>query len=382
MHSPDFQSWMRLLMSKDNSVLWILLLIAVCALGYWVHKRAVEAKSRAERAKRDAELAQLDDESRFMPLPAIEQAVEIADPVEIDSLLEGESEAVAARALALLTAPTSVSIEGNDDLPRYLGKAPPVPGQLPVPAETPAEAPAPAAAAPRPTPPQEDIPATIAVAMPRGFLERHGDSIPVLKDAIASDSVAAARKPGALQPMPASPAAPAASAAALPVALPLAPAAPADEPKVPVRDLVLTWYEARGYRAKAVSVRFRPIELELRHHTDPARTYAFVVARERMTSVRAATLLKMAKAAGQTRLLVAAEFGADPFEAREIRRMGVRVFDEYAIRQELDKVDLRIAAKIIAVARSRNLARLKSAGAPGPAPARAKAQASEVPAGA
>jgi hypothetical protein len=377
MRLTDFTLWYdRLVAPNGTLVLWALLAVALFALAFWGQRRAAAAKARAERARREAELEDLGGNSYFMPLPTIEQAVVIANPVEIDSLLNGEPETVVARARAQLDAPTDISMGGDpDELPYVLGSAP---------------RPAPAAAAPvqRPIPVLTDaIPPTIAVPLARSSAP--AAAAPILPPMPAPAPVAAARPapapaapaptaPVAARPTPApaapfaprpaapAPATPVAAAvrkpAPVPIALPAMPAVQEDEQTpIAVRDLVLTWFEARGYRANAISVQFRPIELELRHRTDVDRNYAFVVERERVTALRAAALLKLAKSAGHARLLIAAERGSEPQSLAELRRLGVRVFDERAIRAELDKIDLRVAAKIIAVARGRNPLRRSAA---------------------
>jgi hypothetical protein len=68
-------------------------------------------------------------------------------------------------------------------------------------------------------------------------------------------------------------------------------------------------------------------------------------------------LLARAQAAGLERLLIAAEAGSEEGLPARLRRQGVRIFDEAAIRAELGKIDIRVAAKIIAVARGRARAR-------------------------
>jgi len=120
---------------------------------------------------------------------------------------------------------------------------------------------------------------------------------------------------------------------------------------------VLAWFEARGYRAAPVSPQRRPIELVLRHRTDVGRIYAFVVERELVTAARAASLLALARAAGVSRVLIAAEAGSEARLPAKVQRQGVRIFDDEAIRAELGKVDISVQAKIIAVARSRAMTR-------------------------
>jgi hypothetical protein len=364
MHSFDVSYWFHQLLAPSNGVvLWISLALLLLALAFWAQRRSAIARARAERARREAEREELGGDSFFMPLPAIEQAVEIANPVEIDSLLNGESETVAARARDLLTAPTGVcTSDGVGDLPSGFG--------VPLEGDTgqaqpnlPATARPGAAAAitglKRPPVLPVDVPPTIAITFPGS----------------------ASKPPAALAvPVPAT----LAQRTPAPVALPLAPATPAtpatsatgdQSGRIPVRDLVLTWFEARGYRASAVSVQFRPIELELRHRTDPDRNYAFVVERERVTGSRASALLHLARAAGHSRVLVAAESGSDEVVTRDLRRRGIRVFEQSSIRAELEKVDIRIAAKIIAVARGRIEARQSKP----PAPVRAVARQTEAP---
>jgi len=135
------------------------------------------------------------------------------------------------------------------------------------------------------------------------------------------------------------------------------------EPPVPVRELALAWFEARGYRPSSASEAVRPIELVLRHRKDPARAYAFIVERESVTADRAAALVEHARSIGLTRVLVAAETGFEPGLRHRFRRQGVRLMDQDEMRREFEKLDLRVAAKIMAVARSRARSR-KAPGSP------------------
>jgi hypothetical protein len=150
-------------------------------------------------------------------------------------------------------------------------------------------------------------------------------------------------------PRPAAPPAPPPPAAQAP-----APTAPPGH-DVPLRELVLAWFEARGYRSSPASPVVRPIELVLRHRDDPARAYAFVVGTQRVTVERVQQLAQQARSIGLIRVLVVADAGLAP-EAANAKR-GVRVLDRAALKAELDKLDLSVAAKIIAVARKRAAAR-------------------------
>lgn len=114
--------------------------------------------------------------------------------------------------------------------------------------------------------------------------------------------------------------------------------------------LVVAWFEARGYVARPAPEAARPISLLLNHRDDNDRTYAFFFDRGRLHAQRAATLLEQARNLGMNKLLVAAEHGADPAVSSS-RLRDVQVIDWVAIDRELKKLDFRVAAKIIAIAR-------------------------------
>ena len=120
-----------------------------------------------------------------------------------------------------------------------------------------------------------------------------------------------------------------------------------------LRELVLVWSEARGYRPSPASPVVRPIELVLRHSTDPARAYGFVVDNDRISAERAAQLRLHAKSIG-LRLMLVSELGASSAALNYLKKTSVSLMDRAAIDGELGKLDLSIAAKIIAVARRRS----------------------------
>ncbi len=288
-------------MDSNNLVLWVSLAVLMLALALWGQKRGAAARARAERARRAAGREALGGDSYFLPPAPIEQAVELANPVEIDHLLAGESDTVAAMARRQLEEATtdlaltgglsdlSLSVAAPPSPPLAARRSEPVrPPEPPIPAALPGKT-----SAPRPAPP--------ALA-----------SVPP----------------------------PAANAVT----------------RVPVRELVLAWFEARGYRATNTLSDALPIELVLHHRKDQARTYAFVVERELVTAKRASWLLTQARTAGLARLLIAAEVGSEHGLRKKVHRHGIRIFDEATIRAELSKIDIRVAAKIIAVARGRALA--------------------------
>lgn len=122
----------------------------------------------------------------------------------------------------------------------------------------------------------------------------------------------------------------------------------------PLREVALAWFEARGYRSAPASPAVRPIERVLRHRQDATRGYAFVVESQPVSERRVEQLQSLALSVGLKRLLVVAEAGAPGRAGREHR--GVRLMDRNALAAELDRLDLSIAAKIIAVARKRSAA--------------------------
>ncbi len=153
-----------------------------------------------------------------------------------------------------------------------------------------------------------------------------------------------------------------AAAAALPRATPgpaLASPVYGEYADVALREVVLAWFEARGYRGAPASPAVWPIELVLRHKGDPSHAYAFVVESQRVTGERVDALAEQARSIGLLRLLIVADGGADASAAA--RRKGVRLIDHGAMDGELKKLDLPVAAKIIAVARKRTSARSAAA---------------------
>ena len=321
-------------MQGYNIVLWISLAMLLLSLLVWAGQRRAAARARAERARREAERPQLGGDSYFLPPAPIEQAVELATPVEIESLLAGESETVAAAARRQLEEATDIAITGGL---RELSLS--VPG------------------APRPPTPTRP---TQPLTQTNGLRE--------LSLSAPGAPRAAARPSQARSPAGRPTAAAATSAAVKPLP------AHDNQFRIPVRELVLAWFEARGYRASTAFSDAHPIELVLHHRKDQGRSYAFVVESALVTSARASSLHAQARAAGLPRLLIAAESGTEEDLPKRVQRLGIRVFDERGIRAQLGKIDIRIAAKIIAVARGRGLAR-RTAAAAAAARARQPAQA-------
>ncbi len=132
-------------------------------------------------------------------------------------------------------------------------------------------------------------------------------------------------------------------------------------PNVPLRELVLAWYEARGYRGSPASPAVWPIELVLRHREDAARAYAFVVQNDHVSVDRITALIEQAREIGMMRVAVIAEAGYESGAKEVAKRRHVRLIDRSAMEAELSELQLPTAAKIIALARKRS--------APEPSPA-------------
>lgn len=122
---------------------------------------------------------------------------------------------------------------------------------------------------------------------------------------------------------------------------------------VPLRELVLAWYESRGYRGSPASPAVWPIELVLRHREDAARAYAFVVQRDHVSEDRITALIGQARDIGMLRVAVVAEAGYEKGAKKIARRQRVRLIDRATMEEELLALELPTAAKIIAVARKR-----------------------------
>ncbi|MEO8187889.1 MAG: hypothetical protein ABI580_11065 [Burkholderiaceae bacterium] len=127
-------------------------------------------------------------------------------------------------------------------------------------------------------------------------------------------------------------------------------------PNVPLRELVLAWYEARGYRGSPASPAVWPIELVLRHRKDAARAYAFVVQSDHVSVDRITALIEQAREIGMMRVAVIAEAGYESAAKEVAKRRHVRLIDRSAMEAELSELQLPTAAKIIALARKRSAA--------------------------
>jgi hypothetical protein len=123
---------------------------------------------------------------------------------------------------------------------------------------------------------------------------------------------------------------------------------------IPLRELVLAWYEARGYRGSPASAAVWPIQLVLRHRQDAARAYALVVQDDLVSVDRVTALIEHARDIGILRVAVVAEAGYERGARAVARKCNVRLIDRSTMDAELSSLALPMAAKIVAVARKRS----------------------------
>jgi hypothetical protein len=122
---------------------------------------------------------------------------------------------------------------------------------------------------------------------------------------------------------------------------------------VPLRELVIAWYESRGYRGSPASPAIWPIELVLRHRDDAARAYAFVVQNDCVTVDRITALIEQAREIGMLRVAIVADAGYERGAKAIARRQHVRLIDRSTMEAEFLALELPVAAKIIGMARKR-----------------------------
>ena len=104
----------------------------------------------------------------------------------------------------------------------------------------------------------------------------------------------------------------------------------------------------------------RPIELVLAHKSDAQRAYAFVPLAEAPSKAALQSIIDVARAIGQTRLLIAVEGTLPAGFGQQLPAHGVRVFDRAAMDAQLARLDRALSEKIRAAARSRAPQRLEA----------------------
>lgn len=291
----------------------IAVVLALTLATVWIVARSRRIRREAQARETDALAAMLggtappgEGGETLLGLPdrgPAKGGIEVAEVVDLDALLAGEPGSVAQRARVQLEEPTNIDLGSIETVPLLPPRAPVL--QLPT-----------------------QPPARAAIAEPR-VMASAAAAPPQRAAAVATAERAPSRPVEPPRPVP--------------------PARPGAD--VPLRELALAWFEARGYRSSPASAAVRPIELVLRHKDDPARAYAFVVEAARVSTERVQALRAQARSIGLVRLLIVAAGGAAPRAAEGFK--GVRLMDRMAIEGEFRQLDITVAAKIIAVARKR-----------------------------
>ena len=133
-------------------------------------------------------------------------------------------------------------------------------------------------------------------------------------------------------------------------------------PRVPVRDLVQVFYEARGFRPEPADPSARPVELVLAHKSDGQRAYAFAPLERLPSETALRSIIERARSVGQRRVLIAVEGGgAGASPDSELPAHGVRVLDRAAIESQLERLDAAVADRIRTTAWRRAGQRLRVA---------------------
>jgi hypothetical protein len=122
---------------------------------------------------------------------------------------------------------------------------------------------------------------------------------------------------------------------------------------VELRQIVLAWFEARGYVMRPVPPTAFPIEGVLTHRDNASRSYAFLVQPDIVTQERITALLERARELGHPRVALVAEGGAEAAVRDTARRRHVRLIDRRVMEAELAELPRETATRIIAVARAR-----------------------------
>ena len=132
--------------------------------------------------------------------------------------------------------------------------------------------------------------------------------------------------------------------------------------RVPVRDLVQVFYEARGFRATPADPSARPIELVLTHKEDALRSYAFVPMEGALSESAVRSIIRRARRIDQLRVLIATEGAVAPELVDALPAKGVRVFDRATIEAQLARLNAAAAEKLLDRARRRTARRLEEMG--------------------
>jgi hypothetical protein len=124
---------------------------------------------------------------------------------------------------------------------------------------------------------------------------------------------------------------------------------------LPLRDLVLSFYEARGYRQEWAAPDIRPVELVLRNRHDHDRSYAFVHWQHpsRLDGPGLSRLARELSALGFKRAIVAVERGFDDAAIEAAKKFNLRLYDNAVIQGKILELAPELQAKLAGMSKAR-----------------------------
>jgi uroporphyrinogen-III synthase len=120
-----------------------------------------------------------------------------------------------------------------------------------------------------------------------------------------------------------------------------------------LRELVLAWFEARGYRPVPALPSEQPLLCVLRHKSDPLRAYGFAASDGPLATSHAREVLRRAQQMEVSRVLIACAESVDAPLAEKLARQGIRTMDWATIDREIGTLDEAMARKLRLIAQRR-----------------------------
>jgi hypothetical protein len=130
---------------------------------------------------------------------------------------------------------------------------------------------------------------------------------------------------------------------------------PAFAPQVPLLDLVITFYQARGYQTAVAQREDSPVQYWLQHKEDPQRIYAVLAlaSRSPIDAARVGLLVRELNQAGRFRLMFVAESGFEETAMAQYKD-AVQMINRPEIERRLDTTDREIRLHIMKKAMRRS----------------------------
>ncbi len=124
---------------------------------------------------------------------------------------------------------------------------------------------------------------------------------------------------------------------------------------IDLRDLILAYYDARGYREEWVAPDMRPVELVLRHRQESQRSYAYVHlnAPLPLDGGRLAQIGRELQARHFKRAIIAAPHGFDQEAAALAATMRLRLYDRTAMMSLILELTPEVQARLAGMAKAR-----------------------------